>query len=216
MILTARGAAGIGKTELVIMGIDPGLASTGVGVIASGQNGEWKSLFSDHVITSTALTMPQRLERIHQLVQSSIAQYHPEAVSIESIFFAKNVRSAVMMAHGRGAAILAASQSGVYVQEYPPLEIKQSVVGKGRAGKEQVRKMIAVLLKLSDIPTSDHETDALACALCHAHRIGSALRQSTARAVIAASTSPRGGDEDWTKRKELLAQSLSRPRRHRR
>lgn len=192
---------------MIIMGIDPGLASTGVGVIESYGEGSWRSLYFCHVITATALSLPHRLDKIHGLVQSTIATYRPQAVSIESIFFAKNVRSAVMMAHGRGAAILAAAHSGVSPQEYSPLEIKQSVVGKGRASKEQVKRMVGILLGMEEPPESDHAADALACALCHAYRSSSALARTVS---IAEANRPVAEVAAYKARKEMLSLSLRR------
>jgi len=196
---------------MIIMGVDPGLASTGVGVIEGDPRGPWRLLHSAHVTTTPMASLPERLSRINQLVQKTIDQYQPGAVAIESIFFAKNVRSAVLMAHGRGVAILAASQSRATIHEYSPLEIKQSVVGKGRADKEQVRQMVAVLLNLGDkVPKIDHETDAIACALCHAFRSQSAVRVAEMQAGTAAGTP---GTDDYDARKLLLAKSLTRGRR---
>ncbi len=152
-----------------ILGIDPGLASTGIGIIE--QRGDsWRVVECHEVRTSTATPLAQRLQRIHDLVADAIAEFHPDAVAVESVFFAKNVRSVVMMAHGRGVAILAASSARIPVFEYSPLEIKQSVVGKGRASKEQVMQMIKILFGLAELPPSDHQADALACALAHAYR----------------------------------------------
>ncbi len=195
---------------VVIMGIDPGLASTGAAVIRSAGDGAWTALWSAHVKTPPRAAMPERLERIHALVAGAIERFSPGIVAVESIFFAKNVRSAVLMAHGRGAAILAAAQSGAVVREYSPLEIKQSVAGKGRAGKEQVKRMVGVLLNLPEPPASDHETDALACALCHAFRAERAVPFAGAGQSAPAAT----GEED--PRKALLMLGWRRKGRRRR
>lgn len=151
------------------MGIDPGLGSTGVGVIES-RDDVWRLVGCREARTNASSPLPARLKTIHDLVEDAIGDFKPDAVAIESLFFAKNVRSAVMMAHGRGVAILAAAASRVPVLEYSPLEIKQSVVGKGRASKLQVMQMVKVLLALPKMPESDHMADALACALAHAYR----------------------------------------------
>lgn len=152
-----------------ILGIDPGLASTGVGVIERTVDG-WRVLEAHEVRTAPSTALPQRLRRIHDLVGEAIDEFRPQAVAVETIFFAENVKSAVLMAHGRGAAILAAARADAPVFEYSPLEIKQSVVGKGRASKAQVMQMVRVLLGLPEVPASDHQADALACALAHAYR----------------------------------------------
>lgn len=199
-------AAGLGKSA-VIMGIDPGLASTGVGVIAPDGNGGWRCVFSAHSTSSASTPMPERLEVIHRLVSSAVEDHQPTVVALESIFFARNVKSAVLMAHGRGAAILAISLRGIPLMEYSPLEIKQSVIGKGRGSKDQVKQMVSVLLNLKDVPASDHETDALACALCHAYRSRlPGLLPRTASAI---------GDGPMEQRKALLVMASGRKRRRR-
>ena len=152
-----------------ILGIDPGLASTGVGVIE--RDGDvWRMVTCADVKSSAGMALPRRLKRIYDLVATHIDENAPDAVAVESLFFAKNVRSAVMMAHGRGVALLAAERADIPIFEYSPLEIKQSVVGKGRATKEQVMQMVKLLLQLPTPPKSDHMADALACALAHAYR----------------------------------------------
>jgi len=163
-----------------ILGIDPGLASTGVGVIQDDARGEWRLVASDDVRTNERQPLPDRLASIHDLVQRFIDEYEPDEMAIESLFFARNVRSAVLMAHGRGVAILAASKSRLPIAEYSPREIKQSVVGNGSADKEQVMHMVRTLLALEQPPASDHESDALATALAHAYRsrLAKAVRES--------------------------------------
>lgn len=202
---------------MIVMGIDPGLASTGVGVIEVRGPQEYRLLHSEFVLTGRGEAIPARLKRIHDLIAGVIARYRPAVVAVESIFFAKNVRSAVLMAHGRGAAVLAASQSGVEIAEYSPLEIKQSVVGKGRASKDQVQRMVEILLNLESSPRSDHETDAIACALCHVFRSAAASRFR--RAASGEKGTAAAGEKDAEARraanKELLGQ-MRGPRRRRR
>ena len=113
------------------------------------------------------------------------------------------------MSHGRGAALLAASQSDVEIREYSPLEIKQSVVGKGRASKIQVQQMVGILLSMRTLPKTDHESDALACALCHAFR-------ARAAGQLAAADEVGENDEKALKRKEVLLLASKRGRRRRR
>ena len=195
---------------MIILGIDPGLASTGIGVIEESPKGDLRELHRGFVITKAGAPMPERLRVIHAMVESAIEKYRPNVISMESIFFAKNVRSAVLMAHGRGAAMLAAARSGTPVMEYSPLEIKQSVVGKGRAGKDQVRQMVTMLLNIKDIIGSDHEADALAAAITHAFRrkgVG-AVRKAAAEATTA--------DAAFDERKELLGLAMQRRRGRRR
>lgn len=191
---------------MIIMGIDPGLASTGVGIIEES-DGNFRRLTSCQVLTSTNLAMPERLERIYALVESHLTRYKPSVVAIESIFFAKNVKSAVMMAHGRGAAILATHRVGVTLLEYSPLEIKQSVVGRGRATKDQVQEMVRLLLKEQDPVVGEHEADALACALCHAFRRKAGM---LTRKAAEQTTEDSGDAGRQTQRKELLAEAFAR------
>lgn len=152
-----------------ILGIDPGLGSTGVGIIEESASG-WVYVESRVVLTNASQEMPKRLLAIYELVQQAIKTYAPTCAVVEGIFFAKNVKSSVQMAHGRGVALLAAAETSIPVYELSPLEIKQSVVGKGRATKEQVSKMVMLLLQLADAPKTDHESDALACAIAWAFR----------------------------------------------
>ncbi|MEO8377946.1 MAG: crossover junction endodeoxyribonuclease RuvC [Candidatus Sumerlaeota bacterium] len=201
---------------MIIMGIDPGLASTGVGVIVQDERGEFRALFSAYVTTHERHSMPSRLQKIFDLVSKTIAEHKPVVISIESIFFAKNVRSSVLMAHGRGAAMLAASQSGVAMNEYTPLEIKKSVVGKGHASKDQVKHMVMTLLSLRTAPKTDHEADALAAALCHAYRSRIILPKLAVKSGQGTEILASTGDSDVDARKALLALAAARGSRRRR
>lgn len=153
-----------------ILGVDPGLSSTGAGVIEVNAQGGFRLLWHGKVLTRPSQPLPERLKLIHDLIAGAIERHRPDTLAIESIFFAKNVRSAVLMAHGRGAALLAAAQCAIPVVEFAPREIKLAITGSGRAGKEQVERLVMVLLGLRDAPGSDHESDALAAALCEALR----------------------------------------------
>jgi crossover junction endodeoxyribonuclease RuvC len=196
---------------IVILGVDPGLASTGVGVIRQNGARGWQALHHAFVTTNERQPLPVRLERIYHLVAEAIDAWRPQYLSIESVFFARNVRSAVLMAHGRGAALLAAAHRRINIAEYAPTAIKQSVVGKGRASKEQVQLMIASQLGISSgEPLSEHEADALAAALCHAYRGVTPL----ARQVGRASGSPDSrGDAAYEARKAMLAKARGGRRR---
>lgn len=152
-----------------IIGVDPGLASTGVGVIEV-RGGQCRALDWGKTTTSPAMPLPDRLAKIFDLVDAAIRKHQPEVLAIESLFFAKNVRSTVLMAHGRGAALLAAAKLGIAVREYSPREVKLAVAGSGRATKEQILRLGAIHLGLKELPKSDHESDALAIALCAALR----------------------------------------------
>lgn len=188
-----------------ILGIDPGLGSTGVGVIEQTASG-WRLLASG-VVTSAATTpTPARLKKIYKMVQQMIREYTPHCIAVEGIFFAKNVRSAVQMAHGRGVALLAAAELDIPVHEISALEIKQSVVGKGRASKDQVAKMVILLLGLSQAPKTDHESDAIACALAWAYREKHTLlvesqavanKQDTNKSLLLLRRSSKGRSRGW-------------------
>ena len=150
-----------------VLGIDCGCERTGFGVVDT--DGRTHRFVTAGVIrTSTRDPMSVRLARIHDGLARALAQYHPEAVAIEEVFHAANVKTALRLAHVRGVALLAAAQAGLPVGEYSPLEVKTSVVGYGRAEKHQVQTMVASLLGLREPPTSDDAADALAVAICHA------------------------------------------------
>ncbi|MDX2176571.1 MAG: crossover junction endodeoxyribonuclease RuvC [Candidatus Sumerlaeia bacterium] len=193
--------------ERVILGVDPGLASAGVGAIAVDGAGRARALGWRQATTSPRTPLPDRLAAIHDLVEGALREFRPEAMGIEDVFFAKNVKSAVALAHGRAAAILAARRTGIPVLEFAPREVKLAVTGRGGASKEQVKQIAALLLRLAEPPKSDHESDALAIALCAAFRLAPGAVRS------AAAKPPAGEPED--PRKALLAQ-MRRGRRRRR
>ncbi len=150
-----------------ILGIDPGLATMGWGIIDVG--GMKPTVVACGSLTTAARSsLAERLKAIHDAVRLVVAEHQPVAAAVEEIFFAANVKTAVTMAHGRGAAILALAEGAVELFEYSPLQIKQSVVGYGRASKEQVQLMVMRLLGTSEHPLTEHAADALAAALCHA------------------------------------------------
>ncbi len=154
---------------MIIMGIDPGLTSTGYGVIEK-KGGRLKALGYGSITTSARVTLPERLDRIYRRVRELIEEYHPDLLVIEELFFNANARSAMVVGEARGGIILAAAHCGVAVEEYTPLEVKQALVGHGRADKRQVAYMVRSLLRLEDDVGSSHASDALALAICHAHR----------------------------------------------
>lgn len=194
-----------------ILGVDPGLASTGVGVIEQAPDGRWRCVECKDVKSSPSLPLAERLKRIHDLVHEMIERHRPEAIAVESLFFAKNVRSAVLMAHGRGAAILAAAQAGIALHEYAPAEIKQSVAGGGRAQKDQITRMVATLLGMSSPPGSEHQADALACALTHAFR----ARFDNAVQRSAKKVGSRESAAEASSAKDLLARAFASRKRRR-
>lgn len=153
---------------MIIMGIDPGFAITGYGVVKYEGN-RFSVIDYGAVTTEATMKMSERLLHLHESLKELINRHKPDAVSIEELFFNKNIKTALNVGHGRGVALLTAAQSGIPVFEYTPLQVKQSVVGYGRAEKAQVQQMVKVLLNLSTVPKPDDVADALAVAICHGH-----------------------------------------------
>ncbi len=153
-----------------ILGIDPGLAATGWGLIVypegSSADVQWGA-----IRTKAGEPLAARLKLIHDSLQAVIAEHKPETVSVERIFFSRNVKTAIIVAQARGVALLATAESAAEIVEYTPNEIKKAVTGRGGAGKPQVKKMVAALLGLTEIPRPDHAADALAAAICHGHTL---------------------------------------------
>jgi len=149
----------------LVLGIDPGSLTTGYGLVEKKDN-RLICVAAGKISFPYSLPFNERIHKIFKSLLDVIQTYNPEEMSIEDIFFAKNVKSALKIGHARGAALIAASQGGLKIFEYTPLEIKQSVVGYGRATKEQVRSMVKVILKI-DTQYSLDTSDALAIAICH-------------------------------------------------
>jgi crossover junction endodeoxyribonuclease RuvC len=151
-----------------IFGIDPGSERTGFGCIES--SGSRHRLIVCGVLTAPArATFPEKLTVIHTGLAALLARHRPACVAVESIFYARNVRSALKLGHARGVALLAAAEAGIPVVEYAPAEIKRAVVGYGRAEKIQIQQMVKLLLGLEEQPSSYDAADALAVAICHLH-----------------------------------------------
>jgi crossover junction endodeoxyribonuclease RuvC len=155
----------------VILGIDPGLAAIGYGLIAFGNN---RFQYLDHGVIHTAADKPmgERLVKIYHGISELIDKFQPHEAAIENLYFARNRKSAISVAQARGVILLALARAGVPFGEYTPLQLKQAVVGRGRGrpDKVQIQEMIRVILGLSTIPKPDHGADALAAAICHAGR----------------------------------------------
>jgi crossover junction endodeoxyribonuclease RuvC len=165
----------------VVIGVDPGTQRTGYGVIAE-QEGRPVALDWGVISPRSSLPLHDKLQTIYTALQAGLETHHPDTLAVEELFFAKNVRSAVILAHARGVTLLAAAAVGIEVVEYSPLEIKQAVVGYGRADKRQVQAMVQVLLNLRGPMPAEDAADALAIALCHLHgrRLRSALERPLA------------------------------------
>ncbi len=153
-----------------ILGIDPGSGSTGYGLIET-DGSRHKSVLFGAIKTETRQPFHVRLLKIHQHLNQILSREKADIMAIEEVFHATNVQSALRLGHARGIALLVAAQHGLDVCEYSPLEIKNAVVGYGRAEKSQIQTMVQLLLGLSEIPSPDHAADALAVAICHANRM---------------------------------------------
>jgi len=153
---------------LIIIGIDPGLNHTGYGLVEIQKD---KIIAIDYgsITNKTNDNFPDKIKNIYRVIDHLIQTYSPHELVLEEIFFSKNTRSAINVGKICGVVALTATLAGINVTTYTPLQIKQSVVGYGRASKNQVQVMVKVLLNLSDIPRPDHAADALAVAICHIH-----------------------------------------------
>jgi crossover junction endodeoxyribonuclease RuvC len=165
---------------MVVLGIDPGTANSGYGVVA--RQGARLVALDGGVIETAARTDPgERLALIFDRVDGLLSEYSPDALAVEDLYFGANARSAFAVGQARGVIILAAGRRGIPCRSYTPQQVKGAVCGSGRAGKEQVQRMVQALLALTDLPKPDHAADALAVAICHAN--GAPLRAAVERAT---------------------------------
>lgn len=159
---------------MLVLGIDPGTAITGFGLVE--KNGS-KELLVDYGIISTpaSLAMPLRLCKINHELTAIIDKYKPDAAAVEELFYQKNSKTVITVAQGRGVALMTLADKGVAIAEYTPLQVKQAVVGYGNAQKKQIQLMVQKILHMDVLPHPDDAADALAIALCHLHsfRLGS-------------------------------------------
>jgi crossover junction endodeoxyribonuclease RuvC len=164
---------------MIVLGIDPGTANTGYGVV-HGQGSRLRCLEEGVIATRPGAPLERRLADIHQRVSELIDAHAPDCLAIEELYFGANVRTAFAVGQARGVVLLAAGQRGIASRAYTPQQVKGAVCGHGRAGKDQVGRMVARLLGLAAPPSPDHAADALAVAICD-------LNQAPlAQAVIAA------------------------------
>ena len=159
-----------------ILGIDPGIAIVGFGLIESDR-GAIRMLQYGAVTTEAGLPLATRLVQIEDDMRALIQQLRPDEIAIEELFFSKNITTGIAVAHGRGVVLCTAERLGVPIFEYTPMQVKQAVVGYGLAEKRQVMDMTKRLLKLKAVPRPDDAADALAIALCHARSATSLLRR---------------------------------------
>jgi len=175
-----------------IFGIDPGSLCTGFGCVDS-DGSRHRLVCCGGIKAPARAPFPDRLHHIHTALVGILAECRPDAVAVESLFHAVNARSALQLGHARGVALLAASQAGLVVTEYPPAEVKRAVVGYGRAEKRQVQHMVTLLLGLAEPPEPFDASDALAVAICHVHlqQLASQPAIAEAQADAKAARAPR-------------------------
>jgi crossover junction endodeoxyribonuclease RuvC len=154
---------------MVVIGIDPGTAITGYGLVRENLDGSLSVVDYGAIITSADLPMPQRLLELHRQLTEILLLHRPDCGAVEKLFFHRNVTTALSVGQARGVVLLVLAAHGLEIGEYTPLEVKQAVVGYGGADKNQVQQMVRALLALPDIPKPDDVADALAVAICHAH-----------------------------------------------
>jgi len=154
---------------MLVIGIDPGTAITGYGLVEETSDGNLKVRDYGAIITPATMAMPERLLEIHHQLHEILLLHQPASSAVEKLFFQKNVRTALSVGQARGVAIMTLAACKLPIYEYTPLEVKQAVVGYGGSDKQQVQQMVRALLNLDDIPQPDDAADALAVAICHIH-----------------------------------------------
>ena len=152
---------------MIILGIDPGIATMGYGVVDKDKNGNCRAIDYGVVVTPKEETLPVRLAILEEGVNKIIDRFAPEEVALEELFFTKNITTGIAVAQARGVTLLACVKKCGRLYEYTPMQIKQAVVGTGAADKRQVAYMVRTLTQLDHDPHPDHAADALACAICH-------------------------------------------------
>lgn len=153
---------------MLILGVDPGIAILGFGLVRY-EAGRFAVTGYGAIKTDAGVSISGRLTRIYDELTDIIEKYKPDAIAVEELFFNKNIKTALTVGHARGVAVLAGAKSNVPVYEYTPLQVKQAVVGYGRAEKRQMQQMVKILLNLREVPKPDDVADALAVAICHGH-----------------------------------------------
>ena len=158
--------AGPSVRPSLVLGVDPGTAVTGYGIVSVDGRGQHTLVECGVIRTSAKEPLPRRLVDIYEGIAELIARHRPDRVSVESVFYARNVRTTVVLGHARGVILLAAAKAGVDIDEFPPAEIKKAIVGTGAATKEQVQFMVTKLLRLKQAPQPADAADGVAAALC--------------------------------------------------
>ena len=165
---------------MLILGIDPGYAIVGYGLVEY-QNNRFRTVDYGAITTPAGMPFPQRLQIIYQETQALLENYHPQAMAVEKLYFQNNQKTAIDVAQARGVVLLAAQLQQVEIFEYTPLQVKSSVVGYGQAVKKQVQEMTRVLLHLPAVPKPDDTADALAMAITFCHTNGNQLNRFVRR-----------------------------------
>lgn len=153
---------------MIIIGIDPGYAIVGIGVVEYKGN-KFRTIEYNAITTPAGMPTVERLKKIYQEMTMYIDKYAPDSIAIEELFFNSNQKTAINVAQARGVLLVAAANRNIPIFEYTPLQVKQSVTGYGRADKQQIQQMVKMMLGLNVIPKPDDAADALAIAICHAH-----------------------------------------------
>ena len=154
---------------MLVLGIDPGTATTGYGLVRQTEDGSLLQVDHGVILTPAKMPMPERLVLLYDKLQEIILLHRPDSSAVEELFFSRNVKTAISVGQGRGVVLLALAQAGLPVAEYAPNEIKIAVSGYGGADKHQVQEMVKMLLGLAEAPKPDDAADALAVAICHIH-----------------------------------------------
>jgi crossover junction endodeoxyribonuclease RuvC len=154
---------------MLVLGIDPGTATTGYGLVRQADGGSLTAVEFGVLLTPAEMPMPYRLASLYEQLQAIILLHRPDSSAVEKLFFQKNVKTALSVGQGRGVVLLALAQAQLPIGEYTPNEIKQAVTGYGGADKQQMQEMVKLLLGLEKRPNPDDAADALAVAICHLH-----------------------------------------------
>ena len=152
---------------MCVLGIDPGIGTTGYGVVDEDASGNVALIAYGAIETQPGAPMAERLKKLHDGAQALLREYQPESVAVEQLFFGRNVTTAISVGQARGVILLAIAQAGLDVFEYKPAEVKQALSGYGKADKRQMQEMVRLLLNLDHIPRPDDAADAIAIAVCH-------------------------------------------------
>jgi crossover junction endodeoxyribonuclease RuvC len=155
---------------MVVIGIDPGTATTGYGLVAESETGDIQAVGYGVITTPAGMAMPDRLLKLSRELNQILLLHHPASGAVEKLFFQRNVTTAISVSQARGVVLLALAQAGIPVAEYNPMEVKEAVCGYGGADKHQIQEMVRTLLNLDQVPRPDDAADALAIAICHLSR----------------------------------------------